>query len=316
MKDVILATVPVDHLKRTREILENAGEVVYTDHPSREDIYPILDKITAIFPNTMMLLDKDIIDRATNLKVIATPSTGTDHIDKDYCRKKGVMVQSLTNDLKVLETITSTAEHAFTLTLNIVRNTPWSFDSVRKGEWDYTKFRGRELQGRVVGIVGYGRLGHMYSRFARGFDMKVLAYDPYKEVTDSWVEQVELDELLLRSEIITLHVHLNDETKFMVDRTWFDRMKGTYLINTSRGGLIDERDLLTALESGRVRTAGLDVLYGEIEGDVASHPLVAYAKTHNNLMITPHCGGMSYDGQEKAFTHAAKKLAEYIKTKK
>jgi D-3-phosphoglycerate dehydrogenase len=311
-KPKILVTVPIDHLKRTRAILEAAGQVIYTDHPSHEQLASVLPEVEAIFPNTKMMLDRRVIDAAPKLKLICTPSTGTDHIDKAYCEKKGVAVLSLTRDMDVLATITSTAEHAFGLTLNIVRNMPWAFDHVRQGGWDYTLFRGRELQGRTVGIVGYGRLGRMYSRFARGFDMKVLACDPFVTVQDDWVEQVDLDALLRRSEIITLHVHLTPQTRGMVDKTWFDRMNGAYLVNTSRGGLINEPDLLAALESGRVKAAGLDVLDGEIEGDMSRHPLVEYARSHANVMITPHCGGMSIDGQEKAFTHAASKLAHFF----
>lgn len=308
----ILVTVPIGHLRRTREILEAAGDIVYTDHPTRAQIASVLPGVQAIFPNTKMMLDRRVIDAAPELKLICTPSTGTDHIDKAYCAKKGIEVLSLTRDLEVLKTITSTAEHAFGLTLSIVRNMPWSFDHVREGGWDYTLFRGRELQGRTVGIVGYGRLGSMYSRFARGFDMKVLAHDPFVKIEDPWVEQVRLDALLKRSEIITLHIHLTPETRGMVDKGWFNRMKGAYLINTSRGGLLDEKDLIAALKSGKVKAAGLDVLSGEIEGDMSKHPLVRYAKTHKNVMITPHCGGMSIDGQEKAFTHAAGKLARFF----
>lgn len=308
----ILVTVPIGHLKRTREILESAGDVVYTDHPTRAEIAGALAEADAIFPNTKMMLDKSVIDAAPRLRLICTPSTGTDHIDKEYSAKKGVAVLSLTKDLDVLRTITSTAEHAFGLTLNIVRNMPWAFDHARAGGWDYTQFRGRELQGRTVGIVGYGRLGTMYARFARGFDMKVLAHDPFVKISEPWVEQVELDALLRRSEIVTLHVHLTKETRGMVDKSWFDRMNGVYLVNTSRGGLINETDLIAALDSGRVKAAGLDVLDGEIDGDMSAHPLVRYAREHRNVMITPHCGGMSIDGQEKAFTHAARKLADFF----
>jgi D-3-phosphoglycerate dehydrogenase len=308
-----LVTAPIDHLPETRRVLEAAGEVLYFDHPPRKEILPLLADVDAIFPNTKMMLDQEIVDAAPKLKVISTPSTGTDHIDKDYCARRGVEVLSLTKDLSVLETITSTAEHAFALTLDIVRNMPWSYQSVLEGGWDYTKFRGRELQGRVVGIVGYGRLGKMYARFARGFDMKVLATDPNVKIAEPWVEQVSLDELLKRSEIITLHVHLRPETRRMVDRSWFERMRpGVYLINTSRGGLIDDEALLAALESGKVKGAGLDVLEGEIEGDMSRHPVVQYARTHRNIIITPHCGGMSIDGQQKAFTHAARKLARFF----
>jgi D-3-phosphoglycerate dehydrogenase len=311
-KPLILATVPIGHLKRTQAILESAGEVIYLDHPSLARIKPLLPRVNAIFPNTKMLLDRRVIDLAPQLELICTPSTGTDHIDKAYCAKRGVKVMSLTRDMKVLRTITSTAEHAFGLTLNAVRNMPWSFDHVRAGGWDYTLFRGRELQGRTVGIVGYGRLGSMYSRFARGFGMTVLAHDPFKKIKDRWVEQVSLDALLRRSEIVTLHVHLTPETREMVDKSWFRRMKGAYFINTSRGCLVNEKDLLKALDAGNVKAAGLDVLCGEIEGDTSRHPLVRYARTHKNVMITPHCGGMSIDGQEKAFTHAAGKLAAHF----
>lgn len=308
----ILATAPIHHLPETCRVLESAGEVIYTDHPTRQEILPVLPDVEAIFSNTKMMLDESVIGHAPKLKVVCTPSTGTDHIDMEYCRKKGVEVLSITYDYDLLRTITSTAEHAFGLMLNVVRNMPWSFDSVREGDWDYTRFRGRELQGRVIGIVGYGRLGIMMSRFAHGFDMNVLAVDPHVTVEDPWVKQVDLDELLERSEVVSLHVHLTFETRYMVDRAWFDRMDGAYLVNTSRGCLINEEDLLEALQDGRVKAAGLDVICGEIDSDTGQHPLVRYAQCHSNLMITPHCGGMSIDGQEKAFTFAAKKLARYL----
>jgi len=310
----ILVTVPMEHLPEARGVLDESGRVIYTDHPSRNEILPLLPEVDAIFPNTKMMLDAAIINASPRLKVICTPSTGTDHIDKNYCKARGVEVLSITRDYELLKTITSTAEHAFGLMVNVVRNMPWSYDSVREGDWDYTRFRGRELQGRVLGIVGYGRLGTMMSRFARAFDMEVLAFDPYVVVPDDWVTQVDLDELLARSEIISLHVHLTPETYGMVDRSWFDRMGGTYLVNTSRGCLIDEAALLDALEDGRVKAAGLDVICGEIEGDTRAHPLVQYASSHSTLMITPHCGGMSYDGQEKAFRFAAQKLRRYLET--
>ena len=310
----ILATVPVEHLARTRKILESVGNVIYTDHPSRAELAHLVRDADAVFPNTKTLLDEDILGGAIRLKLICTPSTGTDHIDKTYCRARGIEVMSLTKDLHVLDTITSTAEHAFGLTLNVMRNMPWSFDHVRKGGWDYTLFRGRELQGRTVGIVGYGRLGRMYSRFAHAFNMKVLAYDPLVRILDPGVEQLGLDDMLSRSEIVTVHVHLTDQTQFMINKTWFDRMHGVYFINTSRGCLVNEMDLLAALDSGRVIAAGLDVICGEIDGNTSNHPLVEYARSHSNVMITPHCGGMSLDGQEKAFTHAAQKLANFFST--
>jgi D-3-phosphoglycerate dehydrogenase len=292
--------------------LESVGDVIYTDHPSRVELGRLVKDVDAVFPNTKTLLDEAILGGATRLKLVCTPSTGTDHIDETYCRARGIEVMSLKTDLHVLDTITSTAEHAFGLTLNVVRNMPWSFDHVRTGGWDYTLFRGRELQGRTVGIVGYGRLGRMYSRYAGAFKMKVLAYDPFVTISDPDVKQVELGKLLSKSEIITIHVHLNDKTRLMINKSWFDLMNAVYFINTSRGCLVNEWDLIAALNSGHVKAAGLDVICGEIDGDTSTHPLVEYARSHSNLMITPHCGGMSLDGQEKAFTHAAQKLADFF----
>jgi phosphoglycerate dehydrogenase-like enzyme len=165
-----------------------------------------------------------------------------------------------------------------------------------------------------VGIIGYGRLGKIFSRLAHGFGMKVMACDPFKKITDPWVKQESLKTLLKRAEIITIHVHLTTETRQMIGKKEFALMRnGVYLVNTSRGAIIDEKAFLHCLKSGKVAGAGLDVLAGELDGWTANERLVQYAKTHNNLIITPHIGGCTYDAQEKAFRHTSLKLTAFLR---
>ena len=139
------------------------------------------------------------------------------------------------------------------------------------------------------------------------------ACDPHKTVADPWVEQVDLDDLLSRSEIVSLHVHLTPETEGLIGRREFGRMRhGAMLINTSRSKLINEPALLEALASGKIACAGLDVLANELDAPAAADPLVEYARQHDNLIVTPHVGGFTYDAQEKAFAQTARKVVSFF----
>lgn len=312
-KPKILVTIAMEHLPESRAILEKGAGVTYADHLSRRELLRLIPAFDAIVPNLQQRIDREIIDAGKRLKIIATPSTGTDHIDCAYAESRGITVQSLKSDYDVLKNITSTAEQAFLLMMACLRKLPFAFDAVKDGKWTSAQWRGRELAGRLVGIVGYGRLGEIFSRFARGFSMRVIACDPFKKIADPWVEQVKMDELLKRSEIITIHVHLTPETRGLVGAREFALMRdGVYLVNTSRGALIDEKAFLSALESGKIACAGIDVLANELEGSIAKEPLVQYARRHKNLIITPHIGGFTYDAQEKAFRHAARKLMAFL----
>ena len=314
MKPSVLVTYPLEHLPEVKELLERAVDVTYLKYPAKDELSRTIPGYSGLIPNLAMMLDRDILDAAVNLKVIATPSTGTDHIDLDCAAEKGIEVQSLKHDYDILKTISSTAEHAFSLMLSILRKLPFAFDAVRQGSWDNTRFRGREVQGRVLGILGYGRLGEIVSRFADGFDMNVIAHDPNRTITDPWVEQVAFDQLLAKAEIISIHIHLTAETEKLIGTEEFDQMReGVYIVNTSRGAIIDERAFLGALESGRVAGAAVDVLAGELDGRIDAHPLVLYAREHSNLIITPHIGGVTLDSQVKAFTHTVNKMLSFLR---
>lgn len=313
MKPNILVTVPIEHLEGTRAILEAAGAVRYLKYPPVEELKAALAGAHALFPNARTRLDAAVLDAAPTLRVISTPSIGTDHIDLDYCRRRGVAVYSLATERELMRGVHSTAEHAFGLLLALVKKIPAGFASVLDGRWSAAEFRGRDLQGKTLGVVGFGAIGSRVAHFARAFDMDVLVFDPYAKDLPCWARAVSRDELLEKSHAVTLHTPLTPETDGLVGREWFARMKGTWLVNASRGGVIDEAALLEALESGKVGAFAADVLRGETAVGMGGHPLVAYARTHPNVLITPHIAGSSLDGQVKTFAHAARRLADHLK---
>lgn len=312
IKPKVLVTVPVDHIKETRNVLENIGDVIYLKYPSKEELLNVIPECDALFPNVRLMIDRTIVDKARRLRVISTPSIGTDHIDLSCCKSRGIDVLSLAEDHEIMKEIPSTSEYAFGLMMNLVKSMPWAYQSVLEGGWSDVKFKGRDLKGRNLGIVGAGRIGSRLVRLALAFEMNVFINDILDKSEIVGAKQVGVDELLSRSEIISLHIPLNEMNESLVNKSWFDKMNGVYFINTSRGAVINENDLVAALESGKVKAAALDVLCGETTGNISDNILVQYAKTHTNVMITPHCAGKATDGQIVTFTHAARKLIKYF----
>ena len=190
---------------------------------------------------------------------------------------------------------------------------PYAFDSVKGYQWDREKFRGHNLYGQTLGIVGFGRLGKWVARYGKAFNMNVIYYDPY--VDNDECEKKSFDELLSKSDVISIHVPLNNETENMFDSSIFNKMKNSaYLINTSRGKIVNEDDLLKALEERQIEGYGTDVLADELEfaKDFSNHPLVEYAKKNQNLIIVPHIGGMTYESRIATDVFIANKLKKHL----
>lgn len=165
----------------------------------------------------------------------------------------------------------------------------------------------------TIGSIGYGRLGSMYSRYCKAFDSRVLVYDPYKIVEDKGIEQVDsLEYLLQESDVVAIHVHVTEETIGMINKSCFDLMKkDVVLVNTSRGDMVNELDLVDFLRNNLDARVATDVLANEIK-DRLSSPLLDYAKGSNQVIITQHIGGMSREAQEIAYGHAARMLSIFI----
>ncbi len=254
-----------------------------------------------------------MVNAAPKLRIVSTATTGSDHIERGALTARGIPVRTLKEDPDVLRNITPAAELSWTLVLACARKLTAAVKHVNGGAWTRELFPGLMINGRSLGLIGCGRIGGWMSRYAQAFGMRVQAYDPYQVSFPEGVEPVSLQQVMATSDVISVHVHLSDETRGLVSRALFKTVKpGTIFINTSRGAIADEAALLDGLISGRIGAAGLDVLEGE--PDTRDHPLVRYAREHDNILITPHCGGFSPDAVRLVCRHAADKIAAALST--
>ena len=280
--------------------------------PEPRTVMSVIDQYDACIACLRMRLDQSILEKAQRLKVVATPTTGLDHIDLPVLAQRGIELISLTHDYDFLNNVTSTAENAWGLLVACARKIPVAFDAVKRGEWSWQASQGRQLSGKTLGILGYGRLGKMVAQYGLAFRMSVLACDPIDFSTPG-VRRIDLESLLSESDVLSVHVHLTDQTRHLLNRNAFEMMKpGIVIINTSRGAVIDEHALLEALQTSRVSACGLDVIDGEWRPDLIDHPLIRWARTHDNVVITPHIGGLTLESRHMALMHTARKLANYL----
>ena len=300
----ILCITPLKHLKEPYEYLKSFGEITYKPKISKDDLLNMdMSEYNIIFccPNGQpYILNKDTLNEFGG--TILTASTGLNHIDLDYCMNNNIEVLSHTKDHnQLLNHLPSTAELAFGLMLSIMRNIPRGFDDVKKGGWDYEKFIGHQLKGKTIGIIGYGRLGRMMKTYCHAFGMDVMIYDPYEGYDY-------LDLLIKHSDIISLHVHVTDETRYMIDKKFLDSIrKGSYIINTSRGEIVNEADVIQSLRDGHLKGYATDVFEDEF-GDRSSSPILKGVEEGLNIIVTPHVGGSTWEGQQKAYMWSIKKL--------
>jgi D-3-phosphoglycerate dehydrogenase len=310
MKNIIYLG-PAEAYSAACEILKDSWHLCHPE-PSRDAVAKYLEDTVGVLDASMKVcFDRDLLAMAPHLKVISTATTGADHIDAHTLSERGIHLLTLKGEKEILHNLTPAAELSWMLLMACARKIRPAIRHVLEGNWVREEFPGIMLKGKTLGLIGCGRIGHWMSRYARAFDMKVLGYDPYADPWPTQIEQCELDRLLATSDFISVHVPLTDQTRKMVGKREFDLMKpGTVFINTSRGGLTEEPALLDALKEGRVGAAGLDVLDGE--PDIQRHPLVEYARSHDNLLITPHIGGFSPDAVKIVVEYAAKQMVKVL----
>jgi D-3-phosphoglycerate dehydrogenase len=245
---------------------------------------------------------KNVLDAASNLELIIRAGIGLDNIDVAAAKEKGIQIANTP-----AATTISVAEHTFGLMLAAVRNHGKANISMKEHKWEKKAFSGTELYGKTLGIIGGGRIGCEVARRAIAFGMKALVYDIIVCQTDLDIEQVDLDELLSRSDLISLHLPLTEQTRHMISDEEFSKMKdGVILINASRGGTVDEKALLAALESGKVRAAGIDVF----EKEPPDHFALI---DHPNVLATPHIGAAAKEGQKRAGFEVVSIIEEKLK---
>ena len=308
---IILCITPVKHLGGVYEKLQSYGEVIYKPEVDKNELKILLDttEVDYLFtnPNKQNFILNEEVLRDSNIKVINTCSTGLNHIDLDYCKENKIDVWSLKEDYELINDLPSTSELAFGLMMSLLRNIPKSFHSVKDGNWDYEPYVGHQIKGKTIGVIGYGRLGKIMCDLFYGWGVKLLASDPYERITTA--RGVPLDELLEKSDVVFLHTHVTDETRGMVDDKFLSQMKkGSYLVNTARGELVDEKAIIESIECGHLKGYGTDVIKDEF-GDIQNSKLVEFSMNpNNNVVITPHIGGMTIEGQTKAYHWAIGKF--------
>lgn len=246
-------------------------------------------------------ITKNVIDAASNLELIVRAGIGLDNIDVKAAEEKGIQVANTP-----AATTISVAEHTFGLMLASVRNQGKANLSMKAHKWEKKLFSGTELFEKTLGIIGAGRIGQEVARRALAFGMKVIAYDIIQIETALDMIQVPLDELLAQADIISFHLPLTEKTKHLISEEEFEKMKdGIIIINASRGGIVDEKALLKALESGKVRAVAIDVLEKEPPDDFS---LI----DHPNVIVTPHIGAAAKEGQKRAGMEVVKILKERL----
>jgi|CXWL01.1.fsa_nt_gi phosphoglycerate dehydrogenase-like enzyme/CMP-N-acetylneuraminic acid synthetase len=305
----ILVTAPLYFMPAMREAIIAQSNCTLAHGASAAQVAELLQDAAGWLcsPSPTYMIDGKLLEGARKLKIIATPSTGSNHIDAAWCARHGIKLITLRGS-PVIDQVKASSEFSFALLLAVMRKLPYAFDAARKGSWREieARFRGVELSGKTLGIIGYGRIGSNLSRYARAMGMRVIAFDPNVRIADAEVAQAaRAEEVLRASDAVAVCVHLDDATRGMVNAQWFGQMKdGAWFINTSRGEVVDEAALLQALESGKLRAAGVDVVSNEQAGNLAAHPVVAYARGHDNLIITPHMAGLTVESEMKTARYA------------
>lgn len=269
-----------------------------------DELKKIIGQYDGLAIRSATKVTKEILDAATNLKVIARAGIGLDNVDIDEATKHGVAVMNTPGGNTV-----TTAEHAIAMMMALTRNIPRGTQSLKQGKWDKKLLQGREISNKVLGVIGFGNIGSIVASLAKGLRMKVIVFDPNissEHIEKAGFEYVTLDALFERSDYITIHVPKMDATIDLLDAEAFAKMKdGVMVINCARGGIINEAALYDAITSGKVAGAALDVFSTEPPGD---HPLL----TLDQVIATPHLGASTKEAQTNVAVAAANQIIAYL----
>jgi D-3-phosphoglycerate dehydrogenase len=280
--------------------LQSGFDVRYADGADRSALLPALADADAVIIRSATRIDAEALAHAPRLRVVARAGVGLDNVDVAAATKAGVMVVNAPNS-----NIVSAAEHAVALLLCIARNVPQAVASLRSGEWKRAAYIGVELQDKVAGILGLGRIGMLVAQRLAAFGMRVIAYDPYvaaARAAQLGVRLVSLEELLAESDFISVHLPKNAETVGLIGERELRMVRPeARLINAERGGIVDENALAIAIKEGRVAGAALDVYASE---PCTDSPLFGF----DNVVATPHLGASTHEAQEKAGIQVARSV--------
>jgi D-3-phosphoglycerate dehydrogenase / 2-oxoglutarate reductase len=287
-------------------ILEKTGVIVplVYDKISREKLLELVPEADGIIVRSATLVDRELMQKASRLRVVGRAGVGVDNVDIDTATERGILVMNSPGG-----STTTTAEHAIAMLFALARSIPQAYFSLKNGKWEKGKFKGTEIAGKTLGVVGLGRIGSEVARKCQAMGMNVLAYDPFinpDTPLSSGLVLVSLEEIWEKADFITFHVPLTDETRNLVNNATIKRMKdGVRLVNCARGGIVHEEDLRKALKAGKVAGAALDVFETEPN---PSTPLLE----EENFIATPHLGASTVEAQRKVSEDICRQVSDFL----
>ncbi|MFW6131173.1 MAG: hydroxyacid dehydrogenase [Candidatus Aminicenantaceae bacterium] len=298
MKKILIADALSPEALEELQSVQDFEVTVKTGMDEAEFVKTIPD-YNAVVVRSATKVTQNVINAASNLELIVRAGIGLDNIDLSAAKEKGIQVANTPEATSI-----SVAEHTLGLMLALVRNHGKANISMKEHKWEKKKLKGTELYKKTLGIIGSGRIGLEVAKRALAFGMRVIVFDIVDIDTALDVKQVSFEELLSESDIISLHIPLTEKTKHILSTEEFNKMKnGVMIVNAARGGTVDEKALLNALESGKVRAAAVDVFETEPPDDFS---LI----DHDNVIATPHIGAAAEEGQKRAGMDVVKKLKE------
>eukprot|EP01041_Mallomonas_annulata_P007189 gene7189-14656_t len=289
------------------EIFKARGhELVEIPGIKKEELMKVIDQYDGLVVRSGTKVTQEVIDAGVNLKIIGRAGTGVDNIDVRAATRRGILVVNTPGGNTI-----STAELALTHILALARNIPQATAALKDGRWERTIYTGTELSGKVLGVIGVGRIGREVAKWCRGFGMTTVGYDPVLSETSArtfGVNPVSLEELFATSDFITIHTPLTKETQYLIDAASLAKCKkGVRIINCARGGIIQEDDLLAAIKSGHVAGASLDTFEVEPPKEQSLE-----LRVHPNVIVTPHLGASTVDAQERVAKQVAENMCDIL----
>lgn len=296
--------------KKCWTILQDFGyEVTYKPGMTPDQIKNEIANYNSLIVRSETKVNAELISRMNEMEIIGRAGTGVDNIDVNAATRRGIIVMNTPGGNTI-----SAAEHTLALMLSMCRNVPQANITVREAKWERKKFQGTELFGKTLGIIGLGKIGREVAARAKSFGMKIIGYDPLlseEAASKLGIELLDLDTLFAKSDIITLHVPLSPETKYLISSATLSKCKnGVKIINCARGGIVNENDLVNAVDSGKVTAAAIDVFEKEppdFSQRIFNHP---------KIICTPHLGASTEEAQEKVAIQIAEQMHEFFEHKK
>ena len=280
------------------ELLQMGYEVDFRPDITFEETLGIISAYTGLIINSKIFCGAELLAKAESLKWVGRLGSGMEVIDTKTCDAKGVKYFNSPEGNR-----NAVAEHALGLLLNLLNNITKSNNEVKAGKWIREPNRGEELSGKTIGIIAYGNTGEAFAKVLRGFDVRVLAYDKYKKgFGNDFVQESSLSEIFTEADIVSLHLPLTYETKYMADEAFFNSFKKpVYFINTSRGKVVKTTALVDAVRSGKVKAAALDVLENEKISQLNSDEQQWFDDLikDKRILLTPHIAGWTHEAKRK-----------------